>query len=223
MKRRFAVLALVTVLVATCRAVVPSAAFVDWSYTNCQTDPICAEAIPSGVDPAVFGEMLQSYIDKRQDAGIGIISIIEPCVQLILPGDDGSCASTDCAGYQQLWLGMMREAQICAANEEWIEGHGCHCIEGRICGNFIFDRSNRFDVFIALLAVLGVLVMAEAMWEEGKRARILAKLDSQVEAMSQMNYERRVILAMDAQAPPPLLAVRPPDSPNAFEMQPRRP
>jgi len=223
MKCGFAVLALVVALVATCRAVVPSAAFVDWSYTNCQADAICAESIPSGVDPAVFGEMLQSYIDKRQDAGIGIISIIEPCVQLILPGDDGSCASTDCAGYQQLWLGMMREAQICAANEEWIEGHGCHCIENRICGNFLFDRSRRFDVFIALLALLGALVMAEAMWEERKRARILEKFATQLLTSSQMNYERRVILAMESQAPPPLMAARLPDSPNAFEMQPRRP
>lgn len=225
MKRGPAVaLVLLATLCALCQAVVPSAAFVDWSYTNCQADAICAEAMPSGADPAIFGEMLQYYIDHRQDAGIGIVSLVEPCVQLILPPDDGLCASTDCAGYQQLWLGMMREARICEPNEEWIEGHGCHCIEGRICGDGVFDRNHRVDAFIALMVTLTVLIIAEAMFEEGRRSRIMWKLAAQVAAMARMNYERRVVLAMSTQAPaPPLLVVRAPEQPNAFEMQTRRP
>jgi hypothetical protein len=195
--RRLAALALLALLAATCQAVVPSAAFVDWSYVNCQADAICAEAIPSGLDPVIFGEMLQAYIDGRQDAGVGVISLIEPCVQLVPPADDGLCPSTNCAGYQQLWLANMRDARVCGANEEWIEGHGCHCIEGRICGNYPFDRSSRLDVFIAGMVFGFVLLTSDTVWEELKRLRVVQKLEYQVSALQSHVYSLRVRLVME--------------------------
>lgn len=149
-------LLLVLILVATAHAAIPSSALIDWSFVNCQTDPICAQALPSGNDPDLFAEMLLEYVSTRHDIGIGILDIVTPCAQPI--------TTPNCTAILALWIGMLREARLCEINEEWIAGQ-CRCIEGFNCyEDCIAERALDITALTIISIAFLVAVVAGFAW-----------------------------------------------------------
>jgi len=84
---------------------------------------------------------------------------------------------TECS---QMWLWQMRDAVVCRVNEEWIEGFGCQCIEGRNCQeDCLALASNKSLSLIVILVVLGFFVAIVFAWIVKNNSRIFASLDEQ--------------------------------------------
>lgn len=85
-------------------------------FALCSSDPLCSArwGLSAG-DPefaeARFREMMDAWQARERVA---------------FSDDD------DVAG-DAVWLVMMRGAAVCAANEEWVLGHGCVCAAGKHC------------------------------------------------------------------------------------------
>lgn len=167
-----ALLATLCALVEPARATgaVPSPALMAWSFSICNADTLCSTlAFPANGDLLVFEQMMLHYMDRRPDDGTDLVAHLEVCA-LTPP-------VTECS---EMWLWQMRDAIVCDINEEWIEGHGCQCIEGRNCQeDCLALASNKSLSLIVFLVVLGVFVAVVFAWIVKNNARVFASLDAQ--------------------------------------------
>ena len=105
---------------------VPSTALMTWSFDICSADVLCSTlAFPVNGDYTLFSQMMLAWLARRIDGGVDMVIFYEGCV-IPFPFPPASACSDQ-------WLWEMRGAQACDINEEWIEGVGCQCIEGRNC------------------------------------------------------------------------------------------
>jgi len=159
---------LLAAIVAAAAAI--DAPFVAWSLDTCRSDPVCAArfGLPAAPDAAItsydvarFGEMMAMMTARQQDGDVGADAVLAPCA--------ADAAAPGCAMAQWMWLGMLRQAQVCATNEEWILGHGCSCIDGKHCA----DDHDSTDInslwpFTLAVAIIGVFMLVIVIWDTRK-------------------------------------------------------
>jgi hypothetical protein len=141
-----------------------------WSFSICNADTLCSTlAFPANGDFLVFEQMMLRYLDQRPDDGTDLVAYLETCAP--------TPPVTDCSN---MWLWQMRDAVVCRVNEEWIEGFGCQCIEGRNCQeDCLALASSKSLSLIVVLVVMGVFVAVVFAWIVKNNSRIFASLDEQ--------------------------------------------
>lgn len=184
--RAMFVVAFLVTLAIVCplvRAGVPSENLIQWSFVNCQSDILCAAALPSGADAEIFSEMIFMYFSMRADSGDSILPLIEPCLQPVLPVDPCENCTVTCAQIQTMWIGAMREAHVCRTNEEWVSGE-CRCIEGKNCHeDCIAERSVSASALFGFGSVALLVSVSLAAWilhGEKKTNKDVERLDRDV-------------------------------------------
>lgn len=212
---------LVAALVAlVASAAAASASFVAWSLDTCRSDPVCAarfglpaapDAAISSYDVARFGEMLAVMAARQQDGDVGAEAVLGPCT------DDA--APPGCSMAQWMWLGMLRQAQVCGNNEEWILGHGCSCIDGKHCADD-HDSSDLASLwpFTLAVSIIGVFMLVIVIWDTRKSNEMERHAAQRyaVSLVAHYTLQAQLYLAEPAAPPPPLAAGRP--SPTALNV-----
>ena len=147
-----ALLIATVVVVVSATPGVPSPALMAQSFALCQSDTECSLNFPSGGDLLVFEQMMLSYLSRRADGGIDLVAKLEVC---------GAVSGTDCG---DMWLYQMRDARLCALNEQWVEGgSGCECISGRNCrDDCIAERSSEIWALFALIILVAIFEAASS-------------------------------------------------------------
>lgn len=198
--RPLGVLLLLMAVAAMAVPLLPSDNMTQWTYVACQADAICAEAFPSGADLVVFSDMLDFYVISRADGGIGVVELVESCVGVVPPVN-----STACDDVEQMWIWMLREAEVCPPNEEWLIDTGvCSCIEGRNCNSDCLSQQSAGIVALCIvIGVFCVLVLVVFLWESAQQKQLAASITKSTQDM------RQLALAADAKA----FIVAPPTGP----------
>lgn len=174
-----AVAALVLTLVAAVACAAPDPAFIAWSLDTCRSDTVCALRwrLPTGSAPldaydvARFGEMMAVFVARHQDSDVGYMDALATCV--------ANDSTPGCTIAQLLWLGMLRHAEICNDNEEWVLNHGCECMDGKQCvadcTQAVIDNLWPFTLAVG---VLGVVVLLFFIWDI-RKANEMARVSAE--------------------------------------------
>jgi hypothetical protein len=202
------------VLVAVAAAALDDSV-VAWSLAACQADPPCALRfdLPMGSPPTTyeqqrFAEMMAVFALHSQDGDTGAADLVAMCT-------NGS-ATDGCASVQWMWVGMLRQAQVCAPNEEWIVGHGCECLDGKQCDTDCMQRkiADLWSLNV-LVALLGLGALALFVSDAQKFSRMRHDIDDRAHRAAVEHYTTQAQLyaadttatrfaaAAPAAAPPP--------------------
>lgn len=173
---------------------VPTPALMAWSFAVCNADTLCsAVAFPVNGDFLLFEQLMLSWLARRIDGGVDMVNFYEIC-SLANPFPPAS----DCSNQ---WLWEMRGAQACDINEEWIEGVGCQCIEGRNCAlDCIHLSSSKSLSLIVVLVVIGIFVAVVFTWivkNYSKLFEVMDRLDQKVRALHAANDVRLYVERAD--------------------------
>jgi len=170
-----------------------------WSFDVCKEDPVCSErwqlsrASESTVyEHHKFDEMISLFLQRREDGGVGAVDLVANCL------DDET--NEQCDSVRYMWLGMLREAQVCATNEEWVVGHGCYCMDGKHCQDECTDAAlSDLWSFTAAVAVFGIGALAVFVSEVGKEKELSRTIEAKMDitAASYYTLQARVYAASE--------------------------
>lgn len=177
---------------------------VQWSFDACRQDPPCAarwqlsrdtDKPASAYERKKFDEMMAIFLERREDGGIGAVDIMAAC-----NADAESDAQCNTIGY--MWLGMLREAHVCDANEEWVVDHGCHCMDGKHCKVDCTDASlSDLWSFTVAVAIIGIGVMSVFIWEVRKEEDLSAAVERRMTLAANNYYLASARLYVSDNAP----------------------
>ena len=184
---QYACIATLLMVVACAHAVDP---VTSWSFEVCRQDPMCAARwqlalgaeMASGYEQQKFQEMMKLFLERREDGGVDAVTMVRHCAeQEAEPGDE-------CTYIRYMWLGMLREAHICATNEEWVVDHGCHCMDGKHCQEDCADAALA-DLWsiVVVVSVVGIGALAALVWEVRKEEELSAAVEKRM-ARTTSNY-----------------------------------
>ena len=179
---------------AAITSAVPSPALMAWSFSICEADTLCsAISFPVNGDYLLFQQQMLAWLSRRIDGGVDMVSYYEICSALNPFPPASSCSDQ--------WLWELRGAQACDINEEWIEGVGCQCIEGRNCAlDCIHLSSSKSLSLIVVLIVTGLFVAVVFTWIVKNYAKLfefMDALDKRVRALHAANDVRLFVERAD--------------------------
>ena len=187
------------------------ATLMTWSLEACQSDVPCAVhfQLPTGRPPEPyerqrFVEMMRMFLARR-DQSDGAVPMVTSCIN----GTVDNAAL--CAEVEWLWLGMMRSANVCEVNEEWVVGHGCHCEDGKHCDTdctqaIISDLWSTWVVF----GILGIGVLFFLMQSINEFRELSAKQEAALARDSIAHYTLQAQLYAASAALPSAPTAPPP-------------
>lgn len=172
---RHAALLVLLAAAVVCMTAAQADAVLRASETLCRSDPLCAVRWFGGVSPSAaqsserFDEMFAQALARGMDGGFGMVDVLQTCV----------LAQNCTVETQLLWLALLRQAEVCGVNEEWVYGHGCACQDGKECEIDCAQAyiSDLWSVAIGVGFVL-MLVLAVTVWEARNDTLISRRLDN---------------------------------------------
>lgn len=177
---------------------------VEWSFDACRQDPACAarwqlvrdttRASATAYERRKFEEMMAVFLERREDGGVGAVDMMVACA---------GKTTDECNAVRYMWLGMLREAQVCQTNEEWVVGHGCHCMDGKHCQVDCTDAAlSDLWSFTVAVGIVGVGVLSVFVWEVRKEEDLGRAVESRLAAAGNNYYlaQARLYTAENAAA-----------------------
>ena len=202
---RTALVLLVAALVSSALAVDMNTTMVDWSFDACRQDPSCASrwqlvrdtvrASATAYERRKFDEMMAIFLERREDGGVGAVDMMVACA--------GQSRTDECNAVRYMWLGMLREAHVCQTNEEWVVGHGCHCMDGKHCNVDCTDEAlSDLWSFTVAVGIVGVGVLSVFVWEVRKEEDLSRAVEQRLTAAANNHYlaQARLYVAENAAA-----------------------